>query len=119
MKLTSTGVYRIAPGEDPAQVLDGSPLLDVAVQEGDPPHDLLVGAFAHEDGRRAVLINNYRTCLSAWLTVTFDAPMQEVREVDRWSGEEVPLLDESPNIEGMQLSLDAGAGRLFLLPAEE
>jgi len=82
----------------------------------DPPHDYLVGAFQHEDGRRAVLLNNYRFAFTAWPTVTFDAPAEQVLEVDRWTGEERPVIDDSPGMDGLQLSLLDGGGRLFLLP---
>jgi hypothetical protein len=36
--------------------------------------------------------------------------------VDQKTGHEVPIYDDSPNMEGLHISLDAGAGRLFLLP---
>ena len=40
-------------------------------------------------------------------------------EISQQSGEEIPLLDDSPEMEGTQISLDAGEGRLFLLPHDE
>jgi hypothetical protein len=48
--------------------------------------------------------------------VEFDVPTSQVREVDQQTGRVVPIYDDSPNMEGLQVSLDAGAGRLFLLP---
>ena len=82
----------------------------------DPLPDYLIGTFRHTDGRRAVMLNNYRFAYTAWPTVVFDVPTSKVREVDPKTGREVPIYDDSPNMEGLQVSLDAGAGRLFLLP---
>lgn len=112
MKLTSTGVYRVKPKDDAAAALKGSPLRSLT--DG----DYLVGAFRHADGRRAVLINNYHFAYSAWPTVRFEAKASSVMEVSPATGREVPVLDDSPDMPGLQLSLDAGQGRLFLLPAE-
>jgi hypothetical protein len=118
MQLTSTGVVRIAPDTDPAAVLDGTPIRNVLRADVDPPNDYLVGNFVHADGRRAVLLNNYRFAYTAWPTVEFDCPVEDVREVDPTTGEEIPVVDDSPAMEGVQLSLDSGEGRLFLLPVK-
>ena len=118
MQLTSTGVYRIKPGDEPAGVLRGTPIRDIIHAKGDPDFDYLVGVFQHADGRRAVLINNYAYAFTAWPTVEFDAGEGTVVEVDPHSGGEVPILDDSPAMPGLQISLDAGGGRLFLLPAQ-
>ncbi len=83
----------------------------------DPPGDYFVGAFRHADGRRAALLVNYRFSFSAWPTVIFDAPVERVREVDKRTGREIPVRDESPDMPGVQLSLAYGEGRLFRLPA--
>jgi hypothetical protein len=109
MKLTSTGVYRVEPGADCAAVLKGSPIRQLT------PGDYLVGVFGHEDGRKAVLLNNYDFAYSSWPTVTFDAPLEKVFEVDQDNGQIRPVIDDSPAMEGLQLSLDAGAGRLFVI----
>lgn len=121
MELTSTGVYRIDPEDDTeaAEVLEGAPIVDLQKQPVDPPLNLLVGGFEHEDGRRAVMLTNYEFAYSSWPTVEFDAPVEEIREVDKWSGEEVPVRDDSPDLDGLQISLTDGEGRLFLLPAKE
>jgi hypothetical protein len=116
MRLTSTGVFRIRPTDDPAAVLKGSGLVDLPRTPGDPPGDYLVGAFRHADGRRAVLLQNYRFAYSAWPTVVFDAPVDAVREVDPATGKLVPARDESPDMPGLQLSLTDGEARLFILP---
>ncbi len=116
MRLTSTGVYRVRPTDEPATVLKGSGLLDLKRESGDPPGDYLVGAFRYTDGRRAVLLQNYRFAYSAWPTVAFDAPLDAVREIDPATGRPIPVRDESPDMPGLQLSLADGEGRLFLLP---
>ncbi|MBX7258755.1 MAG: hypothetical protein K1Y02_20505 [Candidatus Hydrogenedentes bacterium] len=116
MNLTSTAVVRVAPGGDAKTALAGSPLRDLIPASVDPPNDYLVGVFKHVDGRRAVLLVNYRYALSAWPTVEFDAPAEKVVEVSQENGAEVPIHDDSPDMPGVQVSLDAGAGRLFLLP---
>lgn len=112
MQLTSTGVYRVRQDDAPTEVLRGSPLRDISSGE------FLIGGFRHADGRRAVLINNYRFAYTAWPTVTFDAPPDDIVEVCPRTGQEVPLRDDSPAMPGVQLSLDAAGGRLFLLPAD-
>jgi len=117
MKLTSTGVYRVTPDDEPSTVLDGTPIRNLGRADYDPGHDLLIGVFTHDDGRRAVLINNYHFAYTAWPTVEFDTNPASVIEVDQKSGEEHPVIDDSPDLDGLQVSLDAGEGRLFLLPA--
>jgi catechol 2,3-dioxygenase-like lactoylglutathione lyase family enzyme len=117
MKLTSTGVYRITSEDTAADILQGTPVRDIVRSEDhDPPNDYLVGVFSHEDGRRAVMLTNYRFAYSAWPTVVFDVPDDQVMEIDKWSGREVPAIDDSPHMDGLQLSLEDGEGRLFLLP---
>lgn len=120
MQLTSTGVYRISEGagDDPEIVLEGTPVVNITRSSYDPPHEYLVGVFRHADGRRAVLLNNYRFAYTAWPTVAFDVPAEQVIEVDKRTGELAPVIDDSPEMEGLQISLGAGDGRLFLLPPE-
>ncbi len=120
MNLTSTQVVRICEetGGTAAEALAECPILDLKRASVDPPQDYLVGAFKHRDGRRAALLNNYRFAYTAWPTVVFDAPPEKVTEIDQYSGEEHPVIDDSPAMEGLQLSLGAGEGRLFLLPAK-
>ena len=112
MKLTSQGVVHLAPGAD-AALLATTPLKSLAPS---PKGDYLIGTFKHADGRRAVLLNNYDYCFTSWPTVEFGADLAQVREVDQATGQEVPVVDDSPDMPGLQLSLDAGGGRLFLLP---
>jgi hypothetical protein len=111
MQLTSTGVYRVRPKDDPTVALKGSPIRSLT------PGDYLVGAFRHADGRRAVLLQNYHFAYSAWPTVEFDAAPATVLEVSPLTGKEALVADDSPDMPGLQLSLDAGDARLFLLPA--
>ena len=118
MQLESTGVHRITPEADPAEALARTPITALGRADYDPKHDLLIGVFRHADGRRAVLLNNYHFAYTAWPTVTFDVPAEAVLEVDKATSEERPVRDDSPDMDGLQLSFDAGEGRLFLLPAE-
>jgi len=113
MQLTNTGVIRIKPKEDSTAALKDTAIRSIS--DG----DFLIGNFRHADGRRAVMINNYHFAYSAWPTVTFDSETANVIEVSPKTGKEAPVLDDSPDMPGLQLSLDAGEGRLFLLPAEK
>ena len=120
MKLTSTRVVRVDPESDASKRLQGMALRNLTPPNefgGDPANDYLVGLFKHQDGRRGVLLTNYRFAYRARPTVEFDAPVDQVLEVNQQTGREVPVLDESPEIDGLQVSLDGGEGRLFLLPA--
>ncbi|HRT10907.1 MAG TPA: hypothetical protein P5233_21185, partial [Candidatus Paceibacterota bacterium] len=109
MRLTSTGVHPIRAQDDPPKALAGSPVHSLT------PGEYLIGAFKHQDGRRAVLIQNYHIAYSLWPTVEFAAGEEAVTEVSPKTGQEVPVYDESPDMEGLQISLDAGEGRLFLI----
>ena len=118
MRLTSTAVYRVRPEDDPAIVLAGSPIKNLKRADYDPKHDCLIGVFRHEDGRQAVLLLNYHHAYTAWPTVEFGADLKDIREISKSTGNEEQVRDDSPDLEGLQLSLDAGEGRLFLLPAK-
>lgn len=114
MKLTSIKVIRIKPTDDPAKALEGAPLKNL-FRGG----DYLIGIFKHADGRRAVLINNYDPNYVCWPNVVeFDVPDKDVIEVDAADGKEKPVRDDSPYMKGIQIRLDAGEGRLFLLPSK-
>ena len=113
MKLTSTSVHRVKPKGATPDALKESPVRQLS--DG----DYLVGTFRHADGRRAVLLNNYHFAYSAWPTVEFDVDASKVVEVSPKTGREEAVRDDSPDMPGLQLSLDAGEGRLFLLPANE
>ena len=66
-------------------------------------------------GRKAVLLVNHDSEAGLWASVTWRWDVTRIVEVDRASGAEVPLMDDSPFTPGLQLSLSAGAARLFLL----
>ena len=112
MKLTSTGIYRVKPGDEPGDVLRGTPITNLT------KGDYLLGVFRHADGRQAVLLNNYSFAYTAWPTVEFSVPIEQVREVSRETGKEIEVVDDSPAMKGVQISLDSGEGRLFLLPSK-
>ena len=111
MQLTSTAVYRIAREEDATAALNNTPI--TAIEDG----AWLLGLFDHADGRRALYLVNDDYAYTAWPTVAFDCPIEAVREIDPQSGAEGPVYDNSPDMEGLQISLDSGDARLFLLPA--
>jgi hypothetical protein len=83
----------------------------------DPESTLLIGTLKHTDGRRAVLLVNHNTAYTAWPTVVFDSE-GEATEIRREDGREHPVMDDSPELPGIQLSLGAGDARLFLLPPQ-
>ena len=92
--------------------LAGTPI--TAISEG----TYVLGVLRHEDQRRVVVLVNHDTAFTTWPTVQFDVPDAAVQEVDRASGEIVAVLDDSPDVSGLQLSLDAGDARLFIIPAQ-
>lgn len=112
LQLTSTAVTRLSPQDDAATLIQNAPLRTISAG------DYLIGSFRQADGRRAVLIQNYHFAYSAWPTVEFDADPAQVEEVSPRTGTAAPVQDDSPAMPGLQLSLDAGEGRLFLLPAK-
>lgn len=118
MKLTSTGVYRVTT-ETNTSMLAGSPIRKLARVGGDPVGEFIFGAFCHADGRRAVLIVNHNYSYTAWPTVEFDADPKTVLEVSKATGKPAPVVDDSPELKGVQLSFGAGDARLFLLPPPE
>ena len=75
----------------------------------------LVGVFSHEDGRQAVMLNNYEFAYTAWPTVEFKVDPAKVVELDQATAKEIPVRDDSPDMAGLQISLDSGSGRLFLI----
>jgi hypothetical protein len=106
----SLDVTRIKPQGNAPTVLQNS--FVESLNDG----DYLIGSFQLPDGRRAVLIQNYEFAYSAWPTVAFKAPGSGVLEVNPKTGALEPVQDDSPDMPGLQLSLDAGEARLFVLP---
>lgn len=116
LQLTAEGARKVHTGRNPGQSLAGTPVRLIEHIAQDPHAEFIVGALSHADGRRAVLLLNQDTAYTAWPTVTFDAPPGDVRELDKATGKEVGLVDDSPEIPGVQLSFAPGDARLFLLP---
>ena len=58
-------------------------------------------------------ITTDRPDYSAWPTIEFNADLGRLMEVSKKTGLETPVLDDSTDMAGLQLSLDAGDGRLF------
>lgn len=118
MQLTNTAVRRVKPGPTgtnaTAEFLAGSGVRSIQDDHG----EFLIGTFRHVDGRRAVLLSNYHFAYSAWPTVAFAAEATDVIEIDQRTGRATRVIDDSPDLPGLQLSLDAGEGRLFLFPSE-
>ncbi len=113
----STGVYRVKGDADESVAREIGVRSLKRGESVDPQLDLLVGGFQLADGRRAVLLMNYRYALSAWPTVGFDVPVESVLEVDQKTGKLAPVRDDSPDLPGLQVGLEDGEGRLFVLPA--
>jgi hypothetical protein len=110
MKLKSTGIFRIGPDDNPNEVLKDTPITNLS------RGDYLIGAFRHANGRQAILLNNYSFAYTAWPTLAFNVPAERVRELCKETGKEIPIIDNSPAMEGLQISLDSGDGRLFIFP---
>jgi hypothetical protein len=110
MRLTSEKVVRITPAPEPEALLVGTPI------RGLTPGDYLIGCYTRDDGKRAVLLENWDITYAEWPTVEFDVPSDQVLEVDPATGAEAPVIDDSPAMEGLQISLDSGGARLFVLP---
>jgi hypothetical protein len=115
MRLTSTGVLRVTTETNTA-ALASSPIRKLARVAGDPIGEFIVGTFRHADGRRAVVIVNHNYSFTAWPTVEFDADPNQVVEVSKVTGNLSPVVDDSPELKGLQLSFGPGDARLFLLP---
>ena len=109
MQLTSTSVRRLRRGEDRQDLLQGTPLRHL--DDG----DFILGCFQHKDGRKAVMVVNDDPGFTAWPTAVFAVPNERVLEVSPKTGDASPVIDDSPNMDGLQISLDAGEGRLFIL----
>lgn len=116
MGLTSTGVYRVNTGKSPAEALAGSFVKSMERVGSDPHSEFIVGTFTNARGERVVLIVNDSYAYTAWPTVEFDAEAARVREVSKSTGSALTVVDDSPELKGLQLSFGPGDARLFLLP---
>jgi hypothetical protein len=111
----------------------GCPVLDLNYSLADQPSGAwLVGAFSLPDGRTAALLQNQDDRLTSWPTVTFATTAATttanttaklssggedagVLEVSPTSGQEGPVLDDSPAMSGLQVRIESGGARLFIL----
>ena len=106
----------------------GCPVLDLNYSLADQPNGAwLVGAFSLPDGRTAALLQNQDDRLTSWPTVTFATTANTtaklssggedagVLEVSPTSGQEGPVLDDSPAMSGLQVRIESGGARLFIL----
>ncbi|MGZ5566143.1 MAG: hypothetical protein ACXWKG_03935 [Limisphaerales bacterium] len=115
MKLKSTGVYLVTT-TDVTTIPASSGLTNLAGIKGDPVGNYLVGTFTSSDGSRAVMIMNDNYSYTGWLNLTFDMDAKDVMEVSKTTGQLEPVVDDSPELKGLQVSFGAGDGRLFVLP---
>ena len=116
MNLTSLRVLRLKTDTDVRKVLTGLPLRNLTRVAGDPAGEFIIGVFSHKDGRPALLILNHDYTFTAWPTVEFTvSDPGSVMEVSKTTGQIAPVVDDSPELKGLQLSFGAGDARLFLL----
>jgi hypothetical protein len=115
MKLKSTGVYRVTTTNASAIPI-ASGLTNLAGIRGDPTGTNLVGTFDGSDNTRAIVIVNDSYSYTGWLTVKFDVDPKQVQEVSKSTGKLEPIIDDSPDLPGLQLSFGAGDARLFIIP---
>ena len=136
---TSTGIYRIFPGtaapkpsscksgDQPPSSLDGCVLnnvtdLKVSASEWTPKlgEGILIGQFTLDDGRTALLLHNQNPDFNIWPTIGFvdSVKLADVLEVDPVTGAETALLDDSPLMEGWQISIQAGYARFLIVPTK-
>mmetsp|Transcript_28819 Transcript_28819/g.66595 ORF Transcript_28819/g.66595 Transcript_28819/m.66595 type:complete len:425 (-) Transcript_28819:33-1307(-) len=119
LRANSTAVYLVDGSSDPKAVLASSPVESI----GDTPWSggaawdeaYLIGEFRLEDSRTALVVHNHRFDSNLWPTIVFRNASAVVLEVDRSSGEIVPVQDCSPGMPGLQLDLAAGDGRVLIL----
>jgi hypothetical protein len=115
LTLTNIGVTRIVTGKDLHEALAPTPLRNITPVPGDPPAEFVIGTFTGPDGCRAVLILNHSYSFTAWPTVEFDIATSKVLEVSKTTGTMAEVVDDSPELKGLQLSFGAGDARLFIL----
>src|SRR5436190_19455958 len=115
MKLKNTGVYLVTTTNATA-IPATSGLTNVAGIKGDPIGTNLIGTFDSSDNARAIIIVNDSYNFTSWLTVNFDIDAKQVMEVSKTTGQLAAVIDDSPDISGLQLSFGAGDARFFILP---
>ncbi len=115
MKLTSVGFVQVTNTSD-AAALTKTGLRKISHVGSDPVGEFIIGSFKHADGRRGVLILNHNYSFTSWPTIEFDTEISKVSEVSKVDGKIGPVVDDSPELAGFQLSFGAGDARLFLFP---
>ena len=116
MGLTSTGVQRVKTGSGSGAVLQGAAVRKIERVGSDPESEFILGFFQGTNGGRAVLIVNHSHAFTAWPTISWDASERDIQEVDKTTGKLEPVVDDSPELKGLQLSFGPGDGRLFVMP---
>jgi hypothetical protein len=79
--------------------------------------DFVAGLLTRDDGRHMLLLLNHDIAYSAWPTVT--AHPDKMQEICRDTGRIIAPLDDSPDMEGLQLGMQPGDARLFIWGGEE
>jgi hypothetical protein len=115
MKLKSTGAYRVTT-TNAAAIPASSGLTNLAGIKGDPTGTYLIGTFDTSEHSRAIVIVNDSYSYTGWLTVETHTDAKQVQEVSKATGRLAPVIDDSPDIPGLQLSFGAGDARFFILP---
>lgn len=117
MKLKSSGVYLVTTTNASA-IPAVSGLTNLAGIKGDPMGTYLVGTFDSSDGSRALVIVNDDYSFTGWLTLGFDCEPKQVMEVSKTTGATAAVVDDSPELKGLQVSFGAGDARVFVIPAK-
>eukprot|EP00037_Helgoeca_nana_P024501 m.260878 g.260878 ORF g.260878 m.260878 type:complete len:576 (+) comp26653_c0_seq2:155-1882(+) len=87
-------------------------------------HDLLLSTATHTDGRRAITLMNWDGVFTAAPTIVIPSATVNTTasptklpliEIDPITGHEVLAVDDIPELPGLQLVLEAGEARLFLI----
>ena len=117
---TSIGVWHAvsnATGGSVADQLQGCPVL--ADISGQINGSYLVGVFEFQDGRLGAMLHNQDPFFNSWPTITFQpsinaSSVYEVTPTGPGAGTEHIVLDDSPGLPGLQLTILAGAARLLV-----
>eukprot|EP01045_Picozoa_sp_COSAG04_P035660 COSAG04_NODE_8330_length_989_cov_1.097753_2_plen_254_part_01 len=115
----STAVYLPAAANSTQEAIlpEGAPIRSINGTGVGTAWEALVSEFAMADGSSAFLLQNQRHDRSLWASVTFRPALEAVMEVSAIDGTVAPLMDDSPEHAGVQIALEAGAARLFVLRA--
>ena len=117
----STGVASVrAPGSAAFAAVPPNPDVAALSGSGEGGADLavLVGLFSRGDGSRGVLLVNHDTTAPRLITVNFTAGVSAVAEIDEASPAPRAVLDDAPELPGLQLRLLEGDARLLIFNAK-